>query len=420
MMDKIMIMNGNSSSNEKFKKDNRSRDVEITLYTIEIKPDNTENKTDAKNEKNNDIKKEPDKKTEVDEKKDNNTEQDSKKQNEEDKKENNTPEKIIQNFNYYMEENISLRFVAGEIIPDEDKNANEVELDKVMDKINIQILGEKKDTKDNIDKKKTQTKSTAKKPTAKKINNKKTTNSKTGKTNTSNSAKKAIPKQTVTKKDKPAATITKKSDVIKLENDSEGRVLVSISLNDSMEYQGVDLKSRYMIRRIDFRTKDDEYYKGSEPDRTAITEITFFNKGKKLPFKGIDAMKEKYIANYNQALRESISCMNFVIYENNDVSLRLEIKEDGAMEFIDRFKCKNKGDSDCTSAMMPVMWRITDGRLYMRYHTIWRLWKYELDSQSDIINHSEYSEPPRWMKIYFKSDNGFADKYLNLVRRDGL
>jgi hypothetical protein len=93
--------------------------------------------------------------------------------------------------------------------------------------------------------------------------------------------------------------------------------------------------------------------------------------------------------------------------------------EDGTMEFIDRYKCKNKGDSDCTATMMPAQWRITDGKLYMRYHTIWRLWKYELDSQSDIINYTDNSEPPRWMKIYLKSDNGFTDKYLDLVISPG-
>ncbi|MCL1834115.1 MAG: hypothetical protein FWG49_06385, partial [Leptospirales bacterium] len=182
---------------------------------------------------------------------------------------------------------------------------------------------------------------------------------------------------------------------------------------------GVDLKSSYSVKRIDFRTRDDENYKGVETDRTAITEIAFFNKEKRIPFQDIDTMKKKYVENYNKILKESLSNMVFVTYENNDITMRVELKEDGGMKFIDRYKCKNKDDSDCTSEAMPVMWRITDGKLYMRYHTIWRLWRYELDCQSDIINNTENFESPRWMKIYFKSDAGFTDKYLDLVRSDG-
>jgi len=363
-MDKIMFINGNSSSKELFIKNNRLRDIEITLYTVESKPDSiTENNI--------------------------------------------------------MNGDIKLYFVSG-TYEDEDKSVEKIELDKLMDRINIQILGENTDTKDNTPKdEKTETEKKDKK-TDKKKSTKKSASKKTPVKKKSNKditdAKKITDSSAVKKIDKVPETQTKTSRIVKLDNDKEGRVLVYISLNDSMEYQSVDLKTQYIVKRIDFRAMEDEYYKGSEPDRTAITEIIFSNKGKSIPFQNIDSMKQRYIENYNKALKESLSNMNFVLYENNDITMRLEIKEDGSMEFIDRYKCKNKGGSDCTQELMPVMWRITDGKLYMRYHTVWRLWKYELDSQSDIINYTENLESPRWMKIYFKSDNGFTDKYLDLVK----
>jgi hypothetical protein len=49
---------------------------------------------------------------------------------------------------------------------------------------------------------------------------------------------------------------------------------------------------------------------------------------------------------------------------------------------------------------------------------LWRVWKYELDSQSDMLDEKGEFYPPRWMKIYYKTDNGFTDKYLDLVRID--
>ena len=464
-MDKIMFMNGNSSSKELFAKNNRLRDIEITLYTIDIKPDNnTEKQSEPKNESNSDIEKNSNK-TEVDEKKDNKAE-DNKEPNEkineeikdknnienkeENNKENKTPEKIVQNFNDYMSGDIKLYYVSetytdedkntekSETYADEDKSANKIELDKVMEKINTQVLGEKteedktlKDKTENskIDKKNekkiadqvrndsvkkgsVKKKPVTKKPVTKKPVTKKPVTKKN--TNTKNVADK---KETA-QNNKAAESQTKISRIVKLDDDSEGRILVYISLKDSMEYQSIDLKTQYIVKRIDFRTMEDEYYKGTEPDRTAITEIAFSNKGKMIPFQDIDTLKQRYIENYNRVLKESVSNMNFVMYENNDITMRLEIKEDGSMEFIDRYKCKNKGDADCTSTMMPVQWRITDNKLYMRYHTIWRLWKYELDLQSDIINYTENHEPPRWMKIYFKSDNGFTDKYLDLMIGD--
>jgi len=431
--DKIAIINGNSSSAESFKKNNRLRDIEITLYTIEIKPDNNaEKNSDVKNENNiknvkkSDVKKNP--KTKIDENKKNKIEEnkDPNTDIKKDKNINKTPEKIIYNLNDYMSD-VSLYFVA-ETYADQDQNANKIDLDKVMEKINIQVLGEKNDAKDNskkndndadsnIDKKKNIKKKAAKKTPVKKQDNKNITSSKKEKKE-SDTKSVSGKKETVKKDDKLEGNITKSPRIVKLENDREGRVLVNIQLKDSMEYQSLDLKHQYTIRRIDFRAMEDEYYKGTESDRTAITEIAFYNKGKNIPFQEIDTMKKRYVENYNRILKDSLSNMNFVTYENNDITMRLSVKEDGTMEFIDRYKCKNKGDSDCTSAAMPVMWRITDGRLYMRYHTIWRLWKYELDCQSDMIN-TENIEQARWMKIYFKSDTGFTDKYLDLVRSDG-
>ena len=67
---------------------------------------------------------------------------------------------------------------------------------------------------------------------------------------------------------------------------------------------------------------------------------------------------------------------------------------------------------------MPDMWKVTDGKLLMRYHTLWRVWKYELDSQNDMLSDNEDQLPPRWMKLYFKSDTGFTDQYLELYRSE--
>jgi hypothetical protein len=233
-------------------------------------------------------------------------------------------------------------------------------------------------------------------------------------------AKKDIKKEEKKEEKKPEEKISvkKMTGIVRIENDSAGRVLVYASLKDSMDFQNIDLKGRYAVTKIDFRTRDDEYYAGSESDRSGITEIGFFNGGKRIPVLGIDQLKKSYAERYSKTLAESLSGGIFIMYENNEVVLRMTFKKDGSIEFYDRFKCSKKGDADCTSLSMPDRWRITDGRLLMRYHTLWRVWKYELDSQSDMLSDDLRLEPPRWMKIYYKSDNGFTDKYLDLIRSE--
>ncbi len=214
-------------------------------------------------------------------------------------------------------------------------------------------------------------------------------------------------------------SVKKMAGVVKIENDSLGRVLIYTTLKDTVDPQTLDLKGKYAVTKIDFRTRDDGYYTGSEPDRSGITEISFVNNKKIIPINGIDTMKKNYSDKFSKKLTESISGETFLMYENGDVSLRMTFRKDGVMEFNDRFKCSKKGDADCTSLMMPDRWKITDGKLYMRYHTLWRNWKYELDSQSDMLGESsDESDPPRWLKLYFKSDAGFTDKYLDLVRSE--
>jgi len=230
--------------------------------------------------------------------------------------------------------------------------------------------------------------------------------------------KKEDAKQAVVNKPVEDVKVNKMKGIVRIENDKAGRVLVYASLKDSMEFQTIDLKGEYAVTRIDFRTRDDEYYAGTVPDRSAVSEITFLNNGKKVPVQGIDAMKKSYIERYSKNLSDSLSGETFIMYENNDVALRMTFRKDGKMEFFDRFKCSKRGDADCTYLSMPDQWRVADGRLQMRYHTIWRVWKYELDSQNDMLNDSEQPVPPRWMKIYFKSDNGFTDKYLELYRSE--
>lgn len=221
--------------------------------------------------------------------------------------------------------------------------------------------------------------------------------------------------------DKPDenVTVNKMTGIVKIEGDSEGRVFVYASLKDSMDFQSLDLKGEYTVTKIGFRTKDDEYYSGTESDRSGITEIALFNKGKIISFQGIENLKKTYKDRYNKYLTDSISGETFVMLDNNEIVMRMTFRKDGRMEFHDRFKCSKKGDAECTSTSMPDMWRVTDGKLFMRYHTLWRVWKYELDCQSDMLSaQSEMTEPPRWMKIYYKSDTGFSDKYLDLARSE--
>ena len=227
-------------------------------------------------------------------------------------------------------------------------------------------------------------------------------------------SEKVIPPVTVEEK----VVVKKMTGVVRIEDDKNGRVLVYASLKDSMEYQSIDLKGEYAVAKIEFRTRDDEYYMGSEPDRSGITEIGFFNNGKRISFQGIDQSRKSYLERYNKTLSDSLSGQTFVILENNEIVLRAVFKKDGKIEFHDRFKCAKRGDPDCTSLAMPDAWRVEDGKLLMRYHTLWRVWKYELDSQIDMLDDTGEFYPPRWMKIYYKSDNGFTDKYLDLVRTD--
>ncbi len=226
---------------------------------------------------------------------------------------------------------------------------------------------------------------------------------------------KKMPVEKITKDDVP---VKKMSGIVRIENDGAGKVIVYASLKDSMDLQSIDLKGKYAVTKIDFRTSDDGYYAGSEPDRSGITEISFINDGRAIPFDGIDALKKSYIGRYNKRLAESISGKTFLMYENDDVSLRVSFRRDGVMEFHDRFKCAKKGGSDCTSSSMPDRWRITDGKLFMRFNNLWRNWRYELDSQSDMLSDSSESDPPRWMKLYRRAADGFTGEYLDLVKSE--
>jgi hypothetical protein len=225
-------------------------------------------------------------------------------------------------------------------------------------------------------------------------------------------SKKIIPPVIVEEK----VVVKKMAGVVRIEDDKNGRVLVYASLKDSMGYQNIDLKGVYAVTKIEFRTRDDEYYMGSEADRSGITEIGFFNNGKIISFQGIDQSRKSYLERYNKTLSDSLSGQTFVMLENNEIILRAVFRRDGKIEFHDRFKCAKKGDPDCTSLAMPDAWRVENGKLLMRYHTLWRVWKYELDSQTDMLDEKGEFYPPRRMKIYYKTDNGFTDKYLDLVR----
>ncbi len=535
-IDQIKIMNGNVSDKTLFKKQNRERDIEITLYTTAVKSDKKaveKKKRPAAKKKV--IKKLPEKKDNTDNKDktlpDNKDEVKPAPDNEkkEEIKKPDTPEKVVYGddleiFNEYKSEGVKFFLTASDTvieitdskkdkmsnsdaikkriaeeaakkntIKDENENtavqkelagvdpSRKVEPDKPVEKtalpdVKKPVKIEKKIQK-KVPVKKTPVKKIAKKtekktkkktaavkkipakksvksavarPAVKKTEDKKITEKKPAVQRKAEIVKEV--KKTEVKKDTAAevkqgtkkeekkteekkppmeskkvippviveekVVVKKMTGIVKIEDDKNGRVLVYASLKDSMEYQSINLKGEYVVTKIEFRTRDDEYYMGSEPDRYGITEIGFFNNGKRISFQGIDQSRKSYLERYNKTLSDSLSGQTFVILENNEIVLRAVFKRDGKIEFHDRFKCVKRGDPDCTSHAMPDAWRVEDGKLLMRYHTLWRVWKYELDSQIDMLDEKGEFYPPRWMKIYYKSDNGFTDKYLDLVRSD--
>jgi len=322
------------------------------------------------------------------------------------------------------------------------KSEKDKTLKKETDKNKIDITESKDKTRENklpeADKKISEGKKDVK-PEIKKINNEQTAESKNKKAEADKkievtkkeekekekkkekkkAAKKKEKKKIAEKKPAEDTTVKKMAGIVKIENDIDGRVMVYSSLKDTMEFQSIDLKGEYAVKKIAFRTRDDEYYMGTEPDRASITEISFLNNGKSIPVQGIQALKDAYVERYNKILTDSISGETFIMNENNDVILRMTFKKDGKIEFYDRFKCRKKGDADCTSVLMPDRWQVAGGKLTMRYHTIWRVWKYDLDSPYDMLSDkNDTGELSRFMKIYFKSENGFTDKYLDLVKSD--
>ena len=537
-IDQIKIINGNASDKSFFKKQNRERDIEITLYTTAVKSDKQIiEKKKRPSPKKKVIKKLPEKKDNT-EKKDkslpenkNGVKPEPDKEKKEDIKKPDTPEKVVYGddleiFNEYKPEGVKFLLTASDTvieitdskknkisnseaikkriaeeaakkstIKDENENtavqkelagvdpSGKVEPDKsvektvlpdvkkpvksekkIQEKVPAKKTPVKKSTAVKKTEKKTEKKTAAVKkspakksvkpavarPAVKKTEDKKSTEKKPAVQKKAESAKEvkkdtaAEVKQVIKKEEKkieekkteekkpPAESekvipsviveekvvVKKMTGVVRIEDDKNGRVLVYASLKDSMEYQSIDLKGEYAVAKIEFRTRDDEYYMGSEPDRSGITEIGFFNNGKRISFQGLDQSRKSYLERYNKTLSDSLSGQTFVILENNEIVLRAVFKKDGKIEFHDRFKCAKRGDPECTSLAMPDAWRVEDGKLLMRYHTLWRVWKYELDSQIDMLDDTGEFYPPRWMKIYYKSDNGFTDRYLDLVRID--
>jgi len=305
----------------------------------------------------------------------------------------------------------------------EEKEAVKIDPDKPVEKIVLPEMKKKEEKKQEKQQLKKTTQKSGKEKTKKEKSKKDKSHAPDKKTEENKTESKTSDKKKVLKIDKEKKTedvkVKKMTGIVRIENDNAGRILIYTTLKDSMEFQSISLKGEYTIKKIDFRTRDDEYYTGTEPDRSAITEISFFNKSKKIPFAGIDSMKKSYTERYNKALTDAISGQTFIMNDNNEIILRLIFKKDGGIEFFDRFKCRKKVDPDCTSLQMPDRWKITDGKLLMRYHTLWRVWKYELDSQSDMLDEENtFIEPPRWMKIYFKSENGFTQNYIDLQRSD--
>lgn len=222
-----------------------------------------------------------------------------------------------------------------------------------------------------------------------------------------------------TKKSGKELTVKKMSGMIRPVNDRENRIFIYYTLKDITATQKIRLKKKFTVKKIGFRTRDNGFYTGVEHDRTTITEIGFYNNGKRVQIDGIDEMKKNYTEKYSNILLHSIDNKLFLLYNQNEVIMRMKFLNNGKIEYIDRYKCKTVKDNDCSLSLFPERWRIRDGKLYMRFRETWMLWKYELDSETDILDPViRQPDSSRYLKLYYKTDNGFSEEYIYLMKSE--
>jgi len=230
-------------------------------------------------------------------------------------------------------------------------------------------------------------------------------------------AEKSLNKKNSVKTETSPATgeipFKKMEGITKIENDSEGRVIINVSLKDVNREQSIKLGGVYSISAFEIRKRDDYNYIGSNSDQPYLSSISLFYKSKRLIFQGLDPLKKEYEQKFVKSLELSIADKVFSAFENDKEVTRVFFKKNGQIEIRDRFKCTKKNDIDCTSSFMPDMWIIRNGRLYMRYKNEWIPWKFELEYTPEIMNGAESeSDSRQWLKLYYKNETGFSENYL--------
>lgn len=422
VIDELKIVNGNFRW---FKQFCRLRDIEITLYAAEIKADKKSTGTGAKKVK--DVKGSGKEKQSH---KEGGTEE--KKTEEKDKNGNpvkNKPSDETPGKDNRIKKNEGEKKETGGLTV----SSHTVELQPVIGTLNT-VLAEEPDKPVSVKKEKSDIRDSGKtgsvKTTPKQTENqkdKKLTEIKNKKRVNNKKKVAENKKSSVQKLSTPAnkngksaidedIPFKKMEGISKIENDSDGRVIVNIPLKDIPSEQSIKLGGVYSVTGMEIRKRDDNYYDGDFP-LPYLSEITFFNKGKKIVFQGLEPLKREYEERFVRALDISISGRAYSVFDNDREVTRILFRKGGKIEIRDRFKCFKKGEADCTSSSLPDMWMIRDGKLYMRFMNEWMPWKYELEYTPDIMSGAESeSDSRQWLKLYYKNGSGFSGDFLYLEK----
>lgn len=432
-IDELKIINGNT---RKFKQYSRLRDIEITLYTIKVIEDkkkmkSVDNKFKSKQNKK-DQKIKTDKSSEG---KDNRIPVKDKKSDKEpvkDDKNKNTDEKNTSGVTACSGSN-AMGPVTGilnnPLAEEPDKpvqvEVKEIHQDKSVNKKNdIRDSGKTPVKKNGTGQKITADKKKKKTalPDVKKPANKKQKVLNSAPKIKQNTSEKNLKKESSLKTETLPATkdipFKKMEGVTKILNDSEGRVIINVSLKDINIEQSIKLGGEYSISAFEIRKRDDYNYSGSNSELPYLSSVSLLYKSKRAIFQALDPLKKEYVQRFVKALELSITDKVFSAFENDKEVTRVFFRKNGKIEIRDRFKCSKKGDTDCTSSSMPDMWMIRDGRLYLRYKNEWIPWKFELEYTPDIMNGAESeSDSRQWFKLYYKNETGFSENYLYLEKK---
>lgn len=416
-VDEFKIINGNSSQ---FKKFGRLKDIEITLYTTSVKDDKKSNKPPLKKTNNKKTEKSIKIRNEQSNDEKENLPVEENKQNkkpEKDKedKKNDSDKKNSGGLTAFYKTDILLP-VIGELknpLAEEPGNS-------VMKETGIKELDkpqkEKTDIRDSA-----KSASEGKKEAGKKTFTEKKKKAEGGNTNKVTDKKGITNHHDKLKKETPAQNdelpFKKMEGKTKIENDSEGRVLVNVSLKDIPEEQSIKLGGIYIITAMEIRKRDDFNYPGSDSELLYFSGLGFYNKGKRLTFQGIEPLKKVYETRFVKALDLSLAGVVFSSFNNDKEVTRVFFRKNGNIDIRDRYKCFRANDPDCTSALMPDKWSIHSGKLLMRFKNEWIPWKYELEYTPEFMNGAEREADSRqWLKLYFKNESGFSENYLYLEK----